>query len=121
MRARSANCWGVEWVRTNCSSTSRWSGTSVRGVRPQIKLTHEDEVLVRKPIYQYLRDCGYRVLEAASVDEATLILQKQDIHVDVILSTLRSASTACLRAFAFNIELPQSDLAPPHFSRGETT
>ena len=22
---------------------------------------------------------------------------------------------------AFNIELPQSDLAPPHFSRGETT
>src|ERR1700730_17431624 len=73
MRARSANCWGVEWVRTNCSSTSRWSGTSVRGLRPQIKLTHEDEVLVRMPIYQYLRDCGYRVLEAASVDEATLI------------------------------------------------
>jgi CheY-like chemotaxis protein len=89
MRARSANCWGVEWVRTNCSSTSRWSGTSARGLRPQIKLTHEDEVLVRMPICQYLRDCGYRVLEAASVDEATHILQKQDIHVDVILSDIQ--------------------------------
>jgi CheY-like chemotaxis protein len=41
------------------------------------------------PICQYRRDCGYRVLEAASVDDATLILQKQDIHVDVILSDIQ--------------------------------
>jgi hypothetical protein len=26
MRARSATCCGVEWVRTSCSSASRWSG-----------------------------------------------------------------------------------------------
>src|SRR5271157_186906 len=31
MRARSANCWGVEWVRTSCSSASRWSGETVTG------------------------------------------------------------------------------------------
>ena len=27
-RARSANCWGVEWVRTSCSSSSRCSSLS---------------------------------------------------------------------------------------------
>ena len=43
-------------------------------------------MLVRTPICQYLRDCGYRVLEAASADEATTILQKPDIQIDVILS-----------------------------------
>ena len=40
-------------------------------------LVLDDEVLVRMPICQYLRDCGYRVLEAADADEATAILQKQ--------------------------------------------
>jgi DNA-binding response OmpR family regulator len=49
-------------------------------------LVLEDDVLVRMPICQYLRDCGYRVLDAASADEATKILQKPDIQIDVILS-----------------------------------
>jgi DNA-binding response OmpR family regulator len=49
-------------------------------------LVLEDDVLVRMPICQYLRDCGYRVLEAASADEAARILQKPDIQIDVILS-----------------------------------
>src|SRR3984893_12919291 len=31
MRARNANCCGVEWVRTNCSSPSRCSGKIVTG------------------------------------------------------------------------------------------
>ena len=30
----------------------------------------EDEVLVRMPIAQYLRDCGYKVVEAVNADEA---------------------------------------------------
>ena len=46
-------------------------------------LVLDDEVLVRMPICQYLRDCGYRVLEAADADEAATILQKQEIQVDV--------------------------------------
>ena len=51
-------------------------------------LVLDDEVLVRMPICQYLRDCGYRVLEAADADEATAILQKQEIQVDVVLTDL---------------------------------
>jgi len=49
-------------------------------------LVLDGDVLVRMPLCQYLRDCGYRVLEAASADEAMTILQKPDIEVDVVLS-----------------------------------
>jgi len=49
-------------------------------------LVLDGDVLVRMPLCQYLRDCGYRVLEAASADEAITILQKPDIQVDVVLS-----------------------------------
>src|SRR3974390_1808545 len=31
IRARSANCCAVEWVRISCSSASRWSGKTVTG------------------------------------------------------------------------------------------
>ena len=37
-------------------------------------LVVEDEVLVRMPLAEYLRDCGYRVFEAASVAEAKAVL-----------------------------------------------
>ena len=36
-------------------------------------LVVEDDVLVRMPIAQYLRDCGYRVIEAVSADEAMAV------------------------------------------------
>jgi CheY-like chemotaxis protein len=48
-------------------------------------LVIDDEVLIRISIAHYLRDCGYRVLEAANADEAVTILQKPDIQVDVVL------------------------------------
>ena len=67
--------------------------------RVETVLVLDDDVLVRMPICQYLRDCGYRVLEAASADEATVILQKQDIHVDVILSDIEMRGT--MNGFAF--------------------
>jgi CheY-like chemotaxis protein len=37
-------------------------------------LVVEDDVLIRMPISQYLRDCGYRVIEAANADEAMAVL-----------------------------------------------
>jgi CheY-like chemotaxis protein len=62
-------------------------------------LVLDDEVLVRMPICQYLRDCGYRVLEAADADEAATILQKQDIQVDVVLTDIEMPGT--MNGFAF--------------------
>jgi DNA-binding NtrC family response regulator len=49
-------------------------------------LVVEDDVLVRSSIADYLRHCGYRVLEAANADEAMTILQKATIPVDVLFS-----------------------------------
>jgi CheY-like chemotaxis protein len=62
-------------------------------------LVLDDEVLVRMPICQYLRDCGYRVLEAADADEATAILQKQEIQVDVVLTDIEMPGA--MNGFAF--------------------
>ena len=51
-----------------------------------VVLVVEDEILIRMVISEYLRHCGYRVIEAASGDEAVVVLQQQDIVVDVVLS-----------------------------------
>jgi DNA-binding NtrC family response regulator len=49
-------------------------------------LVVEDEVLIRMAISQYLRDCGFKVIEAANADEAMLVLQRPDLTIDVVLS-----------------------------------
>jgi CheY-like chemotaxis protein len=49
-------------------------------------LVVEDDVLVRLVIAGYLRECGYRVIEAASADEAVRILESGEPHVDVVLT-----------------------------------
>jgi CheY-like chemotaxis protein len=49
-------------------------------------LVVEDEVLIRMVISQYLRDCGYRVIEAGSADEAVLVLQEPEVMIEVVLS-----------------------------------
>jgi CheY-like chemotaxis protein len=46
----------------------------------------KDDALVGMLVSDYLRHCGYRVLEAANSDEALLLLQKPDIHVDVVMT-----------------------------------
>lgn len=51
-------------------------------------LVVEDEVLIRLTISDYLRHCGYRVLEAANATEALTILEKADIEIDVVLSDI---------------------------------
>jgi CheY-like chemotaxis protein len=49
-------------------------------------LVVEDEVLIRLVISEYLRDCGYRVIEAASADEALIVLDQADLVIDIVLS-----------------------------------
>ena len=48
----------------------------------------EDEVLVRMPIAQYLRDCGYKVIEAANADEAITVLSHKETVVDVVFTDI---------------------------------
>jgi CheY-like chemotaxis protein len=49
-------------------------------------LVVEDEVLIRMVISAYLRDCGYRVIEAANADEAILVLQQEELTIDVVFT-----------------------------------
>jgi CheY-like chemotaxis protein len=51
-------------------------------------LVVEDEVLVRMPISQYLRDCGYRVIEAANAEEAVAVLSHTETVVDVVFTDI---------------------------------
>jgi DNA-binding NtrC family response regulator len=48
----------------------------------------EDEVLVRVPIAQYLRDCGYRVIEAVNAEEAMTVLLHEETVVDIVFSDI---------------------------------
>jgi response regulator RpfG family c-di-GMP phosphodiesterase len=51
-------------------------------------LVLDGDALVRMPVVQYLRDCGYRVVEATTTEEAIAILQKTDIPVDLVLTEI---------------------------------
>src|SRR4051812_26656197 len=60
---------------------------SNKPVKVTTALVLDGDALVRMPVVQFLRDCGYRVVEAASTDEAVAIL-KTDALVDVVLSEI---------------------------------
>jgi CheY-like chemotaxis protein len=51
-----------------------------------VVLVVEDEVLIRMVISDYLRNCGYKVIEATNADEAMIILRHAEIDVDVVFS-----------------------------------
>ena len=40
------------------------------------------------PVVQFLRHCGYRVVEATTTDEAIALLEKTNIPLDVVLSKI---------------------------------
>jgi CheY-like chemotaxis protein len=51
-------------------------------------LVVEDDVLIRLVIAGYLRDCGYRVIEAASAAEAITVLERDDSGVSVVFTDI---------------------------------
>jgi DNA-binding NtrC family response regulator len=59
-----------------------------RVLTTKVLLLVEDEVLVRLKLAQYLRECDYKVVEAASFDEALVILEGSGIAFDVVMSGL---------------------------------
>jgi CheY-like chemotaxis protein len=59
-----------------------------RSSAPETILVVEDEVLIRMVISAFLRDCGYKVIEATNADEALTILQRLDVKVNVVFSDI---------------------------------
>ncbi len=55
--------------------------------RPTTVLLVEDELLLRWPTAEYLRDAGYRVIEATTGHEAIAVLSS-DARIDVVFSDI---------------------------------
>ena len=56
-------------------------------------LVVEDDVLIRMPIASYLRECGYRVVEAADSDEALTVLTMNEIKIGVVFAAAELAGS----------------------------
>ena len=56
------------------------------------------EELVRTPLAQYLRECGYRVLEAINSDEAQRLLSESSQTIDIVLADIQTLGSG---GFAF--------------------
>ncbi len=52
-------------------------------------LVVEDEVLIRLVIADYLRECGYRVHEAANAAEAIAVLESRMATIDIVFSDVQ--------------------------------
>jgi CheY-like chemotaxis protein len=46
----------------------------------------EADILVRHPLAEYLRECGYRVIEAFNADEARQLLNARLASIDIVLA-----------------------------------
>jgi len=55
---------------------------------PSTILVVEDEVLIRLTVADYLRECGFHVLEASSADEAVRVLEAE-VAVDIVFSDIQ--------------------------------
>jgi len=57
---------------------------------PDTVLLLEEDVVVRAFIAEYLRSCGYRVLETRSTEEALSVLQESSLPIRAVLSGAES-------------------------------
>jgi len=56
------------------------------GERVPCLLIVEDEPLVRIVLSDYLQECGFRVLEASTADEAMKIIDQASVPIDLVFS-----------------------------------
>jgi DNA-binding response OmpR family regulator len=52
----------------------------------------ETDILIRQPLAEYLRDCGYKVVEAADIVEARKLLSEGKFRIDVVLADVDADS-----------------------------
>ena len=59
---------------------------------PPVILVVDDEVLIRMMIADYLRECGYKVIEAGSGDEAAAVLEVER-RISIVFSDVQMPGT----------------------------
>jgi DNA-binding response OmpR family regulator len=55
---------------------------------PPVVLLVEGDIIVRHPLAEYLRECGFTVFEAANGDEAMRALMMPDIFIEIVLADM---------------------------------
>jgi DNA-binding NtrC family response regulator len=58
---------------------------------PKTVLVVEDEILIRWVTSEHLRECGYRVVEAGSGDDAVEVLRRSAYTISVVFSDVMYA------------------------------
>ncbi len=53
----------------------------------------DGEVLVRHALAEYLRECGYRVIEAATSDDALTFVADETVGIDIVLADAECPGT----------------------------
>jgi DNA-binding response OmpR family regulator len=67
----------------------------------------EGDILVRHPLAEYLRECGFTVFEAASGDEAITALSAPNLEIEVVLADMMTAGSGFrLRQWVGQRQLP---------------
>ena len=56
-------------------------------------LVVDDEFLIRAFLSDHLQECGFKVLEAVSADEALQIIENDEFSVDLVLTDIRMPGT----------------------------
>jgi DNA-binding response OmpR family regulator len=59
---------------------------------PSVVMVLEPDVLVRSSVSDFLRECGYRVIEGVSADDAWIVIQSGQ-QLDVVFSEVRLVGT----------------------------
>jgi DNA-binding NtrC family response regulator len=69
--------------------------------RPHCILVVDTDILIRHPLAEYLRECGYRVVQAANLDEARKLLaqRRRRLAIDVVLTDANAPGSE--NAFVF--------------------
>jgi DNA-binding response OmpR family regulator len=71
------------------NSDDRNSGDRNSGeIAPSVVLVVEPEILVRLVIADYLRECGYKVIEAVTADDVVTVLESGQ-KIDIVFAEVR--------------------------------
>ena len=67
--------------------------------QPDSVLVIDGDVLVRHALADYLRNCGYVVIEAATTDEAVIVVEREPLIIHAVLCHAQAPGT--LNPFEF--------------------
>jgi CheY-like chemotaxis protein len=73
-------------------------------------LVVDDETLIRAVLSDYLQECGYKVLEASTGEEAILILGRAEVIIDLVFTDVTMPGSVDGFALSKWVRLNRPDL-----------